>query len=135
MPLHVQRHAQSCTTGLGRLHAPPQPHTPNTPTAHAHPLRRAEQAHKQVELAQVAGELAQFEAEQAQQRALREAAVAQLRAQRAAQLEEQATRRAVAAQLSRRAEEALSARIALDVKGQIEVRGVGRQGKAWRLRQ
>ena len=68
-------------------------------------------------------DLAFFWQVEKERRGRRAAEVAKLRGDREVQLEEQSNRRQVAAELRRRGEAELSARIALDVKRQLEVGG------------
>ena len=70
--------------------------------------------------------------EEKARRAARQQSVLKLRGDREVQLEEQANRKQAAAELRRRGEEELTARIALDVKRQIEVGGRGKlDGAGW----
>ncbi|KAI7839562.1 hypothetical protein COHA_006689 [Chlorella ohadii] len=88
--------------------------------AQAAQRKRAEKEGKKAELKVVEAELQQFEQDRAAQQQKRAVEVAKLRTEREAQLEEQANRKAVAAELKKLAEEEMSARIALDLKRQME---------------
>ncbi|KAL4432214.1 hypothetical protein ABPG77_005976 [Micractinium sp. CCAP 211/92] len=89
-------------------------------TAEAQQRKRAEREKKKDDLREVVAEVQQWEKDKRQQQAWRAAEVAKLRGEREVQLEEQANRRLVAAELRRRGEAELSARVALDVKKQME---------------
>ncbi|EFN54646.1 hypothetical protein CHLNCDRAFT_135206 [Chlorella variabilis] len=88
--------------------------------AEAQKRKLAEKEHKREELKEVDKELQEWEKEEKARRAARQQSVLKLRGDREVQLEEQANRKQAAAELRRRGEEELTARIALDVKRQIE---------------
>ncbi|KAL4421469.1 hypothetical protein ABPG75_010760 [Micractinium tetrahymenae] len=89
-------------------------------TGEAQQRKKAEREKKKEELQEVVAEVQQWEKDEKEQQARRAAEVAKLRGEREVQLEEQANRRQVAAELRKRGDAELSARVALDVKKQME---------------
>lgn len=89
-------------------------------TAEALQRKKAEREKKKEDLKEVVAEVQQWEKDERERQARRAAEVAKLRGEREVQLGEQANRKLVAAELRRRGDAELSARVALDVKKQME---------------